>query len=65
VQIFTSRFRRNVLFRHRKGKDSGGNGHHPLLEGAGHFLQEDAGEELGTIIADFIRATLAAKQPRS
>jgi haloalkane dehalogenase len=31
--------------------------HHPLLEGAGHFLQEDAGEELGAIIADFIRAT--------
>jgi haloalkane dehalogenase len=32
-------------------------GRHPLLEGAGHFLQEDAGEELGAIIADFIRAT--------
>ncbi len=31
--------------------------HHPVLEGAGHFLQEDAGEELGTIIADFIRST--------
>jgi haloalkane dehalogenase len=31
--------------------------HHPVLEGAGHFLQEDAGEELGAIIADFIRAT--------
>jgi haloalkane dehalogenase len=31
--------------------------HHPLLEGAGHFLQEDAGEELGAIIADFIQAT--------
>jgi len=30
---------------------------HPVLEGAGHFLQEDAGEELGTIIAAFIRAT--------
>jgi haloalkane dehalogenase len=30
---------------------------HPVLEGAGHFLQEDAGEELGTIIADFIRST--------
>jgi haloalkane dehalogenase len=30
---------------------------HPVLEGAGHFLQEDAGEELGAIIADFIRAT--------
>jgi haloalkane dehalogenase len=30
---------------------------HPVLEGAGHFLQEDAGEELGEIIAAFIRAT--------
>jgi len=30
---------------------------HPVLQGAGHFLQEDAGEELGAIIADFIRAT--------
>ena len=30
---------------------------HPVLHGAGHFLQEDAGEELGAVIADFIRAT--------
>jgi len=30
---------------------------HPVLEGAGHFLQEDAGEQLGQVIADFIRAT--------
>jgi haloalkane dehalogenase len=29
---------------------------HPVLEGAGHFLQEDAGEELGRIIADFCRS---------
>jgi haloalkane dehalogenase len=29
---------------------------HPVIEGAGHFLQEDAGERLGTLIADFIRA---------
>ena len=29
---------------------------HPVLEGAGHFLQEDAGERLGTVIADFVRA---------
>jgi haloalkane dehalogenase len=28
---------------------------HPVLEGAGHFLQEDAGEELGAVIAAFIR----------
>ena len=30
---------------------------HPVLAGAGHFLQEDAGEELGAIIASFIRET--------
>src|SRR5579859_1888826 len=30
---------------------------HPVIEGAGHFLQEDAGERLGTVIANFIRAT--------
>jgi haloalkane dehalogenase len=30
---------------------------HPVIEGAGHFLQEDAGERLGTVIADFIQAT--------
>jgi haloalkane dehalogenase len=29
---------------------------HPVIEGAGHFLQEDAGERLGTVIADFVRA---------
>ena len=29
---------------------------HPVIAGAGHFLQEDAGERLGTVIADFIRA---------
>ena len=28
---------------------------HPVLTGAGHFLQEDAGERLGTVIADFTR----------
>ena len=31
--------------------------HHPVIAGAGHFLQEDAGEQLGTVIADFIRQT--------
>ena len=31
--------------------------HHPVLAGAGHFLQEDAGEELGTIIAAFVAET--------
>src|SRR6266481_481930 len=31
---------------------------HPVIEGAGHFLQEDAGERLGAVIAEFVRATL-------
>jgi haloalkane dehalogenase len=30
---------------------------HPVLTGAGHFLQEDAGEQLGAIIAAFVRET--------
>jgi haloalkane dehalogenase len=30
---------------------------HPVITGAGHFLQEDAGEQLGTIIAEFIHST--------
>jgi len=29
---------------------------HPVIEGAGHFLQEDAGQRLGAVIAEFIRA---------
>jgi haloalkane dehalogenase len=29
---------------------------HPVLTGAGHFLQEDAGERLGAVIAEFIAA---------
>jgi haloalkane dehalogenase len=29
---------------------------HPVIAGAGHFLQEDAGERLGAVVADFIRA---------
>jgi haloalkane dehalogenase len=28
---------------------------HPVLAGAGHFLQEDAGKELGAIVAAFVR----------
>jgi haloalkane dehalogenase len=28
---------------------------HPVIAGAGHFLQEDAGERLGAVIADFVR----------
>src|SRR6516225_4098604 len=30
---------------------------HPVIAGAGHFLQEDAVGRLGTVIADFIRQT--------
>jgi haloalkane dehalogenase len=30
---------------------------HTTIEGAGHFLQEDAGEELGRILVEFIDAT--------
>ena len=29
---------------------------HPVISGAGHFLQEDAGERLGAVIAAFVRA---------
>lgn len=28
---------------------------HPVIEGAGHFLQEDAGEMLGTEISRFVK----------
>ena len=28
---------------------------HPVIEGAGHFLQEDAGERLGAVVAAFVR----------
>ncbi len=30
---------------------------HPVLEGAGHFLQEDSGERLGEIVAAFVHET--------
>ncbi len=30
---------------------------HPVLKGAGHFLQEDAGAELGAVVAAFVAAT--------
>jgi haloalkane dehalogenase len=33
---------------------------HPVIEGAGHFLQEDAGEQLGGVIAGFVRSRPAA-----
>jgi haloalkane dehalogenase len=29
---------------------------HPTIRGAGHFLQEDAGEELGRVVAEFVRS---------
>ena len=29
---------------------------HPVIEGAGHFLQEDAGERLGAVVVEFVRA---------
>jgi haloalkane dehalogenase len=32
---------------------------HPRITGAGHFLQEDAGEELAAAITDFVRAVRA------
>jgi pimeloyl-ACP methyl ester carboxylesterase len=35
---------------------------HPVITGAGHFLQEDAGMRLGTAIADFIRAHPAPRE---
>ena len=33
---------------------------HPVIRGAGHFLQEDAGEELARHIADFLAGTMSA-----
>jgi len=27
---------------------------HTTIEGAGHFLQEDAGEQLARVVADFV-----------
>jgi haloalkane dehalogenase len=30
---------------------------HPTIHGAGHFVQEDKGEELGLVVADFVEAT--------
>jgi pimeloyl-ACP methyl ester carboxylesterase len=28
-----------------------------MIEGAGHFLQEDKGEDLARVVADFVAAT--------
>lgn len=30
---------------------------HPVIEGAGHFLQEDAGEQLGRVVVDLVGST--------
>ncbi|MGE5131617.1 MAG: haloalkane dehalogenase [Gemmatimonadota bacterium] len=35
-------------------------GPHPVIDGAGHFLQEDAGDRLGAVIARFVRDHPAA-----
>jgi haloalkane dehalogenase len=32
---------------------------HPTIARAGHFLQEDAGHELGTVVAEFVRRNVA------
>ncbi len=36
---------------------------HPVIAGAGHFLQEDAGEELAARIVEFVTATPLAADP--
>jgi haloalkane dehalogenase len=33
---------------------------HPVIAGAGHFLQEDAGHQLGRVIAEFVGTSLPA-----
>ena len=33
---------------------------HPVITGAGHFLQEDAGDRLGEVIAEFVRPRRSA-----
>ncbi|MGA9745975.1 MAG: haloalkane dehalogenase, partial [Nocardioides sp.] len=35
---------------------------HPVVTGAGHFLQEDAGRRLGEIVADFVDAARGTSQ---
>ncbi len=36
--------------------------HHPVIAGAGHFLQEDAGQDLGRVVADFVRSAPPSHQ---
>lgn len=38
---------------------------HPVITDAGHFLQEDAGNELAVTIADFVRATVSPTNLRN
>ncbi|HET6499129.1 MAG TPA: haloalkane dehalogenase [Amycolatopsis sp.] len=38
---------------------------HPTITGAGHFLQEDAGGELGRIVADFVRGQVLSRTART
>ena len=35
---------------------------HPVVVGAGHFLQEDAGERLGLVVAGFVSGGTAAER---
>ncbi len=32
---------------------------HPVIENAGHFLQEDAGARLGEVVAGFVKGAVA------
>jgi haloalkane dehalogenase len=44
--------------RHLKELIPGAQGQpHTVIEGGGHFLQEDRGPELAKVVADFIAAT--------
>jgi len=53
----------DAVFRHRvPGAAGQAHGH---IDGAGHFVQEDKGAELGDIINSFIAATADAGRPRT
>jgi haloalkane dehalogenase len=36
---------------------------HPVVEGAGHFLQEDAGARLGAVVAEFVPTSAGRRSP--
>ena len=42
-----------ILARHVPGAQGR---RHPTVAGAGHFLQEDAGTELGRLVAEFVQS---------